>query len=121
MSVSSPRFATAAPSRPSALPGHPAAGYPLHDEVRALGVRTGIGEARSAPATGRGRQNHAFEVAERPILAGKGGRRPPLLAGGRWYERTAGHPILIRKIADVSAQLLHAAADLEPRRRQIPE
>jgi NADPH:quinone reductase len=73
------------------LPGYPAAGYPLHDDLRAL-IRAGIREARSAPAIGRGQQNHASRG--RALSAGKGGRRPSS-AGGWRYERTAGHPILI--------------------------
>ncbi len=72
------------------FPGHTAAGYPLHDNLCAL-LRAGIREARSAAATGRCRQNHASRG--RGLSAGKGGRRPSS-AGGRWYERTAGHPIL---------------------------
>lgn len=51
-------------------------------------------KARSAPATGRDRQDHASRG--RGLSAGKSGRRPSS-AGGWWYERTAGHPILIRK------------------------
>ena len=49
-------------------------------------------EARSAPATGGGRQNHASRG--RGLSVGKGCRRPSSV-GGWWYERAAGHPILI--------------------------
>jgi NADPH2:quinone reductase len=55
------------------IPGHPAAGYPLHDNLCAL-LRAGVREARSTPATGRGRQNHASRG--RDLSAGKGGRHP---------------------------------------------
>jgi hypothetical protein len=48
----------------------------------------------SAPATSRGWQNHTSRG--RDLSARKGGRHPSS-AGGRWHERTAGHPILIRK------------------------
>src|SRR5271165_369793 len=65
-------------------------GYPFHGNLCAL-LRAGVREARSAPATGRGRQNHASRG--RGLSAGKGGRRPSS-AGGWWDERTAGHPIL---------------------------
>ena len=55
----------------------------------AQGGRSSIGSSNS-----RGRRNHASRGRNLP--AGKGGRGSSA-AGGGWYERTAGHPILIRK------------------------
>lgn len=73
------------------LPERSAEGNPLHGDFGA-DLRTGVREARSAPATSRDRHDHASR--RRGLSAGTGGRCPSSVRS-RCYERPAGHPVLI--------------------------